>query len=408
MQKILDFISSKTFRNVMCFIVFTFLVTVTISSQNYFFQKVIENGISKKDIIAQKDIKVIDTKKTELHKKEAAQAVEPILTQAEDDFITSSLTTLQKSVVKIRAKDVSDEIKEDELSVLFDESGRRGVIEFLLKSSDSDLYALFDKCKVVLAGVLNTGISNKDFENNNVTEIIRKNIPNTTPRSQITLITSVLNQVIVPNLVVDEFATEIARKNAANAVKPYEVSFKKGSKIVFEGEPVTKLKRDALRAAGYNVLEVNLQERNVRSIWQINEKFHPIDDDGNVIDAPFKPQKPILLIVGEGAPQNINKLLSAIDGNKKVFERVKVANYISNRRWNLVLDDIENGITIKLPEENIEQAWKKLLKLDAVNGILKRKLTIIDLRLKGKVTVKLKKIDGKAPVSLNKLKEHRV
>lgn len=257
MQKILDFISSKTFRNVMCFIVFTFLVTVTISSQNYFFQKVIENGISKKDIIAQKDIKVIDTKKTELHKKEAAQAVEPILTQAEDDFITSSLTTLQKSVVKIRAKDVSDEIKEDELSVLFDESGRRGVIEFLLKSSDSDLYALFDKCKVVLAGVLNTGISNKDFENNNVTEIIRKNIPNTTPRSQITLITSVLNQVIVPNLVVDEFATEIARKNAANAVKPYEVSFKKGSKIVFEGEPVTKLKRDALRAAGYNVLEVN-------------------------------------------------------------------------------------------------------------------------------------------------------
>lgn len=33
--------------------------------------------------------------------------------------------------------------------------------------------------------------------------------------------------------------------------------FKKGDKIVFEGEPVTKLKRDALRAAGYNVLEVN-------------------------------------------------------------------------------------------------------------------------------------------------------
>ena len=44
-------------------------MSVTISSQNYFFQKVIENGISKKDIVAQKDIKVIDTKKTEQHKK---------------------------------------------------------------------------------------------------------------------------------------------------------------------------------------------------------------------------------------------------------------------------------------------------------------------------------------------------
>lgn len=257
MQKVLDFISSKVFRNVLCFMVFTFLMTTLVSSQNYFFQKVIENGISKRDIIAQKDIKVIDTKKTEQHKKEVAQSVEPILTQAEDDFITSSLVTLQKSVVKIREKDASDSIKTDELSILFEENQKKGVIEYLLRTSDSDLSLLFDKAKITLSGVLNTGISAKDFENNNVSAIIRKNIPNSTSRSQAYMITNILNQVIVPNLVVDEFATEIAKKNAQNAVKPYEVVFKKGQKIVFEGEPVTKLKSDALRAAGYNVLEVN-------------------------------------------------------------------------------------------------------------------------------------------------------
>ena len=64
MQKFLDFISSKTFRNVFCFLIFSMLMKIAISSQNFFFQKVIENGISKRDIIAQKDIKVIDTKKT--------------------------------------------------------------------------------------------------------------------------------------------------------------------------------------------------------------------------------------------------------------------------------------------------------------------------------------------------------
>lgn len=257
MTKFLDFISSKTFRNVVCFIVFTFLMTVTISSQNYFFQKVIENGISKKDIVAQKDIKVIDTKKTEQHKKEVAQNVEPILTQAEDEFITTSLLTLQNSIKKIREKDVSNQVKTDELNVLFDESGKKGLIEFLLKSSDDDLQSVFDKSKITLSSVLNTGISAKDFENNNVNSIIRRNLPNNVPRYQGTLIVGILNQIIVPNLVVDEFATEIAKKNAQNAVKPYEVVFKKGQKIVFEGEPVTKLKRDALRAAGYNVLEVN-------------------------------------------------------------------------------------------------------------------------------------------------------
>jgi len=257
MQKILDFISSKNFRNAVCFIVFTFLITVAISSQNYFFQKVVENGISKRDIIAQKDIKVIDTKKTELHKKEVAQSVEPILTQAEDDFILSSLETLQKSVVKIREKESGYAEKTDEIGILFEENPGKGVIEYLLKCSDDDLNLLFERAKVTLIGALNTGISAKDFENNNIKSIINKNIPVTTPRGQISLVSSILNQVIVPNLVVDEFATEIAKKNAQNSVKPYEVMFKKGQKILFEGEPVTKLKSDALRAAGYNVLEVN-------------------------------------------------------------------------------------------------------------------------------------------------------
>ena len=257
MEKFLNFISSKNFRNAAFFVLFTFLMTATISSQNYFFQKVIENGISKKDIIAQKDIVVIDTKKTEQHKKEVAQNVEPIITQAEDEFITTNLLTLKKSVMKIREKDVSDETKQDELNVLFDESGKQGLVDFLLKANDSDLASLFEKAQITLSAVLNKGISSNDFDNNKVESIVKKHIPNSVPRYQGTLIVGILNQVIVPNLVVDEFATEIAKKNAQNSVKPYEVVFKKGQKIVFEGEPVTKLKRDALRAAGYNVLEVN-------------------------------------------------------------------------------------------------------------------------------------------------------
>lgn len=153
-----------------------------------------------------------------------------------------------------------------------------------------------------------------------------------------------------------------------------------------------------------NILHISLKERKVASIWQISEKFHPIDTEGNVIDAPFKPTRPILLIVGEEAPQHINELLDIIKKDNEIWPRVKVANYISKRRWNLILDDIENGITIKLPEDNIEQAWKKLIKLDQTQGILKRKLTFIDLRLKNKVIVKLGKM---TPEERQKLKENK-
>ena len=257
MQKILDFISSKTFRNVFCFIVFTVLMTAAISSQNFFFQKIIENNMALKEVIAEKDIKVIDTVKTEQHRKEVAQNVEPILTQAEDEFITTSLTALQNSISKIRKKDVSDTVKLEELRVLFDSSNKGELVDFLLHSSDSDLQYIFDKSMVTLTSVLNKGVSYKDFDNNNVSAIIRKNVPNNVTRHKGNLITGILNQVIVPNLVIDEYATEIAKKNVQDAVKPYEVVFKKGQVIVSQDEPVNKLKRDALRAAGYNVLQVN-------------------------------------------------------------------------------------------------------------------------------------------------------
>ena len=153
-----------------------------------------------------------------------------------------------------------------------------------------------------------------------------------------------------------------------------------------------------------NILKIEIQEKKVLAIWQLNERFYPLDMDGYVIEADYRPDKPILLVVGAGAAENITAFLAKIkDIDKKYLPRIKVANYISKRRWNIILDDIRDGITIKLPEEDVEGAWKKLLKLDASKGILKRKLTIIDLRLKDKVTVKLRKTKVK-----QRMPEHKI
>lgn len=153
-----------------------------------------------------------------------------------------------------------------------------------------------------------------------------------------------------------------------------------------------------------NILKIEIQEKKVLAIWQLNERFYPLDMDGYVIEADYRPDKPILLVVGAGAAENITAFLAKIkDIDKKYLPRIKVANYISKRRWNIILDDIRDGITIKLPEEDEEGAWKKLLKLDASKGILKRKLTIIDLRLKDKVTVKLRKTKVK-----QRMPEHKI
>ena len=257
-----EFFTSTQTLKVLAFFGFTIIMTAIISSQNFFFQSIIENGISKKDIIAQKTLTVIDVKRTEQHKKDVAQKLDYVLTPAEDDFIKSNLDTLQNSIMQIRKKDVPEDVKREELSLLFDMSNQQRkefVIYFLLKSEDSDLREVFDKANLTLANVLRTGITEKDYERNNIDKIITDNLISNVSKRQVSVIKGLLDQVIVPNLVVDEFATEIARKNAENSVKPYEITIHKGDKIVFEGEPVTRLKRDALRQAGYNVYELNWQ-----------------------------------------------------------------------------------------------------------------------------------------------------
>ena len=60
-EKFAEILASSTFRFAVSFILFTVAMTFIVSSQNFFFQKIVENGISKKDVIAEKTIVVVDT-----------------------------------------------------------------------------------------------------------------------------------------------------------------------------------------------------------------------------------------------------------------------------------------------------------------------------------------------------------
>lgn len=258
-EKTKGFLHSQMFLKAFSFFIFTVVLTGLISSQNFFFQDTVKNGISQKDIYAQKTLTVIDTRRTEQLKREAGNRVEPILTPAEDNFVRINFNTLQNSIENIRLEEIPDSEKRQKLDVFFDipNSRKDFVLDFLLNSDNDSLTEAFSKASQTLENVLEKGITETDFVENDVEKIIKQNLVRDISKRQISIITALLEQVIVPNLVVDEFATNIARENAQSTVKPYEMKFQKGDLIVYKGEPVTKLKRDALRQAGYNVYELN-------------------------------------------------------------------------------------------------------------------------------------------------------
>ena len=103
-----DTFSSTKVINLLAFILFAFLMTATLGARYYLFQSIIaDDGTSKKEIIAPKTIKVVDTFKTEQNKKEIAQKVETILTPAKETYIKNNYEKLDKAKEKIRAKEAN-------------------------------------------------------------------------------------------------------------------------------------------------------------------------------------------------------------------------------------------------------------------------------------------------------------
>jgi cell division protein FtsQ len=59
---------------------------------------------------------------------------------------------------------------------------------------------------------------------------------------------------------------------------------------------------------------------------------------------------------------------------------------VGGRRWDLHLDQ---GVTVKLPENHVREALAQLVKLDREKQLLARDVIVVDLRLPDRVTVRL-------------------
>lgn len=257
------FKSPKMITNTLLVVGFIILFTAIIVSKYFFFQTIVDtDNISKVTLVAPKDIEVVDSIKTEKRKREVAQKVGTVYSPADDGYIKNNLNEIINLVIEIRKKDIPEKEKQKELESIFDISDSQvkvSSILFLLNANDDVLKQVFTSAEKTLTAVLNEGITEKDFEENILDKIIKRNIEPNTIRIQINVITALLEQVIVPNMIIDEAATALARKNAREMISPIMVKFDKGDTIIKVGEPVTQVKKEALSKAGYNILRINFK-----------------------------------------------------------------------------------------------------------------------------------------------------
>jgi len=90
--------------------------------------------------------------------------------------------------------------------------------------------------------------------------------------------------------------------------------------------------------------------------------------------------------IGVGEFQVLNRALDNAIADAVTEYSSGASIMVADRRWNLRL---KNGIDVRLPESNVEQALDRLVALDHEKKILSRDILAIDLRLSDRVTVRL-------------------
>jgi cell division protein FtsQ len=123
---------------------------------------------------------------------------------------------------------------------------------------------------------------------------------------------------------------------------------------------------------------VHIVEKAPFALWQSDRGLYAVDRNGHPITLVEASRFEHLPLFFGDEPDGAADLVRAIHAHRAVAARVKAMQRVSGRRWNLVLDD---GVLVKLPEENWQTELAALERLIVEDGVLERDITEIDLRV---------------------------
>ena len=124
---------------------------------------------------------------------------------------------------------------------------------------------------------------------------------------------------------------------------------------------------------------ISVDEREPFAVWQAGEALSVVEADGTVIGgyAADPALAALPLFVGKGAAQAAREIHEIVSAHPALAGRVRAHIRIGERRWDLRID---NGMTIRLPEDGVEQSLARLTELAAEHNVLDLDLAAIDLR----------------------------
>jgi cell division protein FtsQ len=137
-----------------------------------------------------------------------------------------------------------------------------------------------------------------------------------------------------------------------------------------------------------DTIYIKLEERTPMALWQKGKKLTLIDTMGvSVTDQKLERFEGLMILVGDDAPQEAPSFFKLLEAEPELWKRVDAAKLVSGRRWDLKL---KNGVEVKLPEEELTVALRRLAVLQEEDQLMDKDIMTIDVREPERVTIRTK------------------
>ncbi|MDM8335751.1 cell division protein FtsQ/DivIB [Wolbachia pipientis] len=133
-----------------------------------------------------------------------------------------------------------------------------------------------------------------------------------------------------------------------------------------------------------NTLYINIDEHKPFALWKNDNKTSVIDSEGKVIVNDYLIDN-LAVITGQNSLSNLKFIKDILESKTQLSDHISSCIYVGKRRWNIILD---NGSTVKLPEDNPYSAWDYLNHLQNTTDFTFSDWSIIDIRITDKIFVK--------------------
>lgn len=151
-------------------------------------------------------------------------------------------------------------------------------------------------------------------------------------------------------------------------------------------ESLSWVDRAVIRRLWPNRIVVQIIERQPYALWQYGGDVRVVDAKGVAItDADAVQFSRLALFVGEEAGKEAANIHQMMGEFPELSRRAESFVHVSGKRWDIVLD--EGALRVKLPEENMRKALRRLQYLHSQTQILDRTLDTIDMRLPDRLTL---------------------